>query len=86
MNKTEIFICECNSPEHQFIIDADEDNVYLTPYLSPYLGFFRRCVLAVKYIFGYRSRHGSFDSVVLSRSRVKQLIGSLRNLSIDKNE
>jgi hypothetical protein len=67
-------------------LDADEDKVYLTPYLSPYLGFFRRCVLAVKYIFGYRSKYGAFDSVVLSRSRVKELIGSLQNLSIDKSE
>jgi hypothetical protein len=79
MNKTEIFICECNSPEHQFIISGDEDNIYLTPHLSTYLNFFQRCVLAVKYIFGHKSRYGSFDSVVLSKQDVKKLILSLQN-------
>ena len=86
MIKTEIFICECNSPEHQFMIEADEDKVYLTPHLSPYLNFFQRCVLGIKYIFGYKSRYGAFDSVVLSRSRIKKLIDSLQKLSIDRSE
>lgn len=87
MNKdTEIFICECNTPEHQFLLTSDEDYIYLTSYLSPYLGFFQRLVLGMKYIFGYKSKYGAFDTIILSRSRTKKLINSLqRNLSIDKS-
>lgn len=84
--ENEIFICECNSPEHQFIISYDEDYFYLTPFLSPYLNFFERCFLSIKYIFGYKSKNGAFDSVIISKKRATKLGNILLNkinVSID---
>ena len=71
--KNEIFICECNSPEHQFLITFEDSYFVITPYLSPYLNFFKRLILGIKYIFGYKSSYGAFDSIMLSKKRAEQL-------------
>lgn len=63
----EIVICRCYSPEHQLIfrtIDGDSD-VYVTFHLTR-LPFFKRIVHAVKYIFGYTSKYGDFDELIIS--------------------
>jgi hypothetical protein len=75
--ENEIFICECNSPEHQFIISYDGDYFYLTTFLSPYLNFFERCFLSIKYIFGYKSKNGAFDSILISKKRASKLANIL---------
>lgn len=76
-----VFICECNSAEHQFVITYDGDYFYLTPYLSPYLKLFKRFFLGIKYIFGHKSKYGAFDSVILSKKRATKL----GNILLNKN-
>lgn len=60
--------CMCHSPEHQLIIDYDEeDNIaYIEYHLRP-LPFFQRIKHAVKYIFGHRSIYGDFDEVLVDK-------------------
>lgn len=60
--------CMCHSPEHQLIIDYDEEDniVYIEYHLRP-LPFFQRIKHAVKYIFGHRSIYGDFDEVLVDK-------------------
>jgi hypothetical protein len=60
--------CMCHSPEHQLIIDYDEeDNIaYIEYHLCP-LPFFQRIKHAAKYIFGHRSIYGDFDEVLVDK-------------------
>lgn len=65
----ELFTCRCHSIEHQFVIslvdfDDDDPDVFLEIYLSPDR-FFKRLVYGIKYIFGYRSRFGAFEEIIL---------------------
>ena len=75
MNNKEFFLCHCNSPEHQFILsyDSEEKEIYITPYLSSYLSFWKRIILAIKYIFGYRSKYGHWDCIILNTKEIKRL-------------
>ena len=75
MNNKEFFLCHCNSPEHQFILsyDCEEKEIYITPYLSSYLSFWKRIILAIKYIFGYRSKYGHWDCIILNTKEIKRL-------------
>lgn len=79
MNKREpiILICDCHSTEHQLIIREDiEEEGYKEAYVSIYLrekSFFNRLKLGIKYIFGYKSKYGAFDEILLSKNNTKQL-------------
>lgn len=72
-NKTEdireLFVCQCNDPQHQFIIQTiDFDNdpaVYLSVLLTP-VGFFKRLRHGIKYIFGHRCRYGDFQEIIIN--------------------
>lgn len=66
---TKQFICECGSLEHQVIFWYDDepegfDSLYMEVHLVRW-GFWRRVKVAIKYIFGYRSRYGEFDSIII---------------------
>lgn len=64
MDKKELFICECNSIEHQMIMSYfdDEKEVYCSVHLKPERNVFKRIIHAVKYIFGHRSIYGYFEA------------------------
>lgn len=62
--------CACHTPEHHFILhDGPDYNgdyepwVYLETHLFNYLPWYKRIWPAIRYIFGYKSRYGNFDSI-----------------------
>lgn len=61
-----LIICECHNPEHQIIVYYDnEDNyAYLEYHLSK-LPFWERLKYGIKYIFGYQSKYGAFDEIII---------------------
>ena len=71
----EIFICDCHSLEHQvaFWYDEEDKSLYIEPHLVTHINFFKRLWVGLKYAFGYRSRFGEFDEVVLSPESQKKL-------------
>ena len=58
----ELFVCQCNDPQHQFIIETiDFENdpaVYISVLLTP-VGLLKRLINGIKYIFGHRCRYGA---------------------------
>ncbi len=69
-----IFICECNSREHQIIIhhDTDDNVVYCHIHLQK-SGFWRRLLVGIKYIFGYKCRFGHWDEFIWTVEHAPQL-------------
>ena len=65
----EFFVCKCNDPQHQFIIQTiDFENdpaVYISVLLTP-VGFFKRLINGIKYIFGHRSKYGDFQEIIIN--------------------
>jgi hypothetical protein len=70
MYSKELFVCECESVEHQLIFLYDENDTYSEIYceihLTTYMNFWQRLKHGVKYIFGFKSRYGAFDSIILN--------------------
>jgi len=72
MERKELFVCECEWSAHQLIfmyekgIDPMDEEIYASVYLNTYMGFWKRLVHGVKYIFGFKSIYGEFDSVILN--------------------
>lgn len=77
MRNDEIIICKCSSTEHQIHFgwwDEDEDgDVYMSVLLNPEYKWWKRIVLAVKYIFGYKCKYGQFDEVILDKKDIPKL-------------
>lgn len=65
MDKKELFICECNSIEHQIVMSyfEDEKEVYCNVHLKPERNVLKRIIHAVKYIFGHRSAYGDLTNL-----------------------
>lgn len=83
----EVFICDCGSPDHQFIIRKfdDEEEVYLTIHLTK-KSFFKRLKYGLKYIFGYQSRYGAFDEIILNPDDADKLQKIVNALKPENND
>jgi hypothetical protein len=68
MNR-EVIICDCHSAEHQVIFnyDKEDDDIYIHIHLSN-PSFWSR----LKYLFGYKSRFGAWDEIIVSKEEFKQ--------------
>lgn len=75
-----ILICDCHNLEHQvsFWYDQDDDSLYIEPHLVTHRNFLKRLYIGIKYAFGYKSRYGEFDEIVLSPESQKELMQYLK--------
>ena len=80
MMKRKIFICECNSLEHQVIFwyDKDDDIFYCEPHLVTHKNFFKRIWIALKYIVGYKSKYGHWDETIFKEKDLEKLYKYLK--------
>lgn len=81
--ETEFFKCSCESSEHTIMFELDQfdpEDVELSifVFLNQYRGFFRRLLIAIKYLFGYKCRYGHWDSVILKSEDTDRLIKLLQ--------
>lgn len=70
MNSEDIVICDCGSIEHQLVIYKDTDDpeeVIISIHLNSWTPIWKKIWVAIKYIFGYRSRYGHWDSMVITK-------------------
>lgn len=77
-----VLVCDCNSTEHQMVIYHDEEDklFYCHIHLVHY-GFWRRLKAAIKYLFGYHSKYGQWDELILSKNHLPQLRAIVDKLS-----
>jgi hypothetical protein len=83
-----IFICECGSLEHQvsFWYDEDDNCLYCEPHLRNHNSFLKRIWVGLKYIFGYKSRYGNWDSTIFKDSDLIELKKYLEKFNDQKNK
>ena len=72
----ELLLCECASSEHQMIIRYFEDDQESTVYVDVHLvkrSFWDRLKHGLKYIFGYKSKYGAWDEIIMGPQHIKSL-------------
>ena len=81
----ELFVCECEDVNHQFIITYFDDDVFnneicILIHLSD-VGLWNRIKYDFQYLLGKRSRYssGAFGEVLLNKEDTAKLIGTLQN-------
>lgn len=74
--RQDLLLCECSSSEHQMIIRYFPDDDYPEVYVDVHLvkrSFFKRLKYAIKYLFGYQSKYGAWDEIVLNSQHITSL-------------
>lgn len=86
MSKPIMFRCSCQTHDHHFLLSPDHEEriVYLSSHLSP-KPLLHRIGLAIKYIFGFRSRFGDYSEVILEEEQWKELRDSLSKFEEELN-
>ena len=72
--KREIFVCQCGSLEHLYSFWYDED--YNEMWFEPHLvkqPWHLRIWFGIKYIFGYTTKYGDWDSVIIDVNDMEKL-------------
>lgn len=70
--------CSCDSDEHQinfrfFANSLDDNFIYCTISLKPEKNIFKRMWNAIKYIFGYKSKFGDFEEIILDENKIYEI-------------
>jgi len=80
--------CKCMSSEHliKFHLDVDEGELCLDIHLADWKPWYKRIWTALKYVFGYKSKYGDFDEVILKDEDVDRLMELLAYQKKIKNE
>lgn len=79
MKSEKWFVCECESLEHFMVINYEpdfDDSVYISIHLS-HFSLWKRIQMAIAYIFGYKSKYGNFEEILLNKTKLKELIDTL---------
>jgi len=82
LDGTEYFECACGSSEHtlRFILNKEDKEIYTDIYLNQWRPIYKRIWVGIKYIFGYKSKYGEWDSWILRPEDTKRLIALLNKL------
>ena len=89
--KTHIIICHCGDCEHQTILqyypdDDGLDVLTLNTHLKGWEGFFRRLWHGLRYAFGYKSRYGAWDEIIIDKDeavRIHEFLADIGYLTKD---
>lgn len=77
--------CDCMSPEHtlRYIWDAEDKQLYTDIYLNSYQSFFKRFVIAIKYLFGHKCKYGMFDCTMINEEQFNNLYIFLTQIRLE---
>jgi hypothetical protein len=62
--KRTLFVCQCFSIEHSFVVSADKEDVFIEVHLAA-LPFWTRVEHAISYVMGRKSKWGDFEEILL---------------------
>ena len=85
--KQQFILCDCGHPEHQFIMTYwtdDEDKELMIDIHLTKKSLLERINYALRYIFGYQSRYGAFDEIVINRETALVMTGFLLEFTENK--
>lgn len=86
IDKTEIFVCNCSSIEHQITINCEEEDGYKEVLCCIHLvklPFWERLWNGIKYIFGHKCKYGNFEEFIFypgDADRLQKVVDFLRTI------
>ncbi|MFW6243270.1 MAG: hypothetical protein ACOC2W_03835 [bacterium] len=80
----DIFICQCNSIEHQMIVwyDEQDNELYAEMHLTTERNFWERLKAGIRYAFGYKSQYGDWDEFLFKNDDIPKLKKHLNKVAL----
>ena len=84
MDSQKVFICECGSYKHQaiFWFNKDDKELQCNIHLITHRNIFKRIWVAIRYIFGYKSNYGDWDSFCFKSIDEERLLAYLNKANL----
>ena len=72
----EINVFKCSSGENEIVIikDSETKQIYCQIHIIQKHSFFKRIIIALKYVFGYKARSGNWDEFILETKHKETLL------------
>ena len=72
---THYFECACGSSEHtiRFILNKEDKELYTEVYLNQWRPLWKRLLVGIKYMLGYKCKYGEWDCWVMSADDAERL-------------
>lgn len=82
ITKNQFFVCQCTSDEHtlRFDFDPEYHEISTSVYLKHFEAWYKRIWIAIKYIFGYKSRFGAFDCFMFDPNDADRMIEFMQKI------
>lgn len=88
MSSTHNYIeCECDSGEHVLRVTAESEQdewgwppLNVEVFLVHWRPWYKRVWVAIRYVFGYKSRFGHFDTICINREQAEKLVTVIRSV------
>ncbi len=73
--ETDFVQCACYTNEHlvKVVYEPEENEICIEVHLHTWHSIFRRIWVGLKYVFGYKSRFGQWDTVIVRPGDYKRL-------------
>jgi len=75
------FECDCGADEHRFCITSEEESedsfppqLFLHIQMSQYRSFTKRLFEAFRYVLGYKSKYGHWNTINISEDDLNRMI------------
>jgi len=81
MKNKKIFICDCNSIEHQIIIHSDDENIYFHFHIDNYLPFYKRFVNFFCFLFKNNHYYNDGSYIIINHDEEKELKNHLEKIN-----
>lgn len=84
--ETKVIKCSCYSPEHYILVtfNKEEKEVYFNYFLETQK-WYKRILIGIKYIFGFRSKFGHFGEIIIDEKNTKVFKKIIKCISDEAN-
>lgn len=76
--------CECSDAAHVIRLTADPEDefspLWLDVHLNQYHTIWQRVRLAAKYVFGYQSKFGAYDSILIGPEDARRIVETIEEV------
>jgi len=85
LDNSYFFECRCGSDEHtlRFVLDKEDNEIYVSIFLNKYQNIFKRICVAIKYVFGYKCKFGHWDNWIMCNEdidKLQKMINDFKNI------
>jgi hypothetical protein len=83
---SKIFICDCNSIDHQLVITDDNENIYFLFHLEDYNTFWHKLKKFIPFLFKWENKSEDGNYIIFSKKTEIEIKKYLQSILSEQHE